>query len=111
MCCNKEPVVNTVCVCRSWSPDRTLAQARKYIADSMGERYADAVLLDLEATWAESDIRTPLVCFLSMGSDPTNQIEGLAKKLHIGKLLDSTTSHQSYKFISDKLQAPVSSNK
>lgn len=33
--------------------------------------------------WAESDNRTPLICFLSMGSDPTNSIEGLAKKLKL----------------------------
>ena len=68
---------------RSWCPDRTIAQARSYIGDSMGARYADAVLLDLEGTWAESDPRTPLICFLSMGSDPTNQIEGLCKKVHL----------------------------
>ena len=72
---------------RSWCPDRTIAQARKYIADSMGERYADTVLLDLKATWAESDIRTPLICLLSMGSDPTNQIEDLGKKLNVGQYL------------------------
>ena len=72
-----------VCVCRCWCPDRTLAQARKYIADVMGTRYAEGVILDLEAMWAESTSRTPLICFLSMGSDPTNNIEGLAKKLHI----------------------------
>ena len=70
-------------VFRSWCPDRTLAQARKYIADAMGKRYADAVILDLEETWNESDPQTPLVCFLSMGSDPTNAIEGLAKKLKL----------------------------
>ena len=65
---------------RSWCPDRTIAQARKFIADSMGARYADAVLLDLEATLQESTTHTPLICFLSMGSDPTSQIESLAKK-------------------------------
>ena len=70
-------------VFRSWCPDRTLAQARKYIADALGKRYADAVILDLEETWNESDPQTPLVCFLSMGSDPTNAIEGLAKKLKL----------------------------
>ena len=70
---------------RSWCPDRTIAQARKFIADSMGDRYAEPVLLDLEATWGESDPRTPLICFLSMGSDPTNQIDGLARKRGIGK--------------------------
>lgn len=70
---------------RSWCTDRVIPQARKYIANSMGARYADPVILDLEKTWEEGDIRTPLICFLSMGSDPTNQIEGLAKKLKVGK--------------------------
>ena len=46
----------------------------------MGERYSEGVILDLEATFDESDPRNPLICFLSMGSDPTNMIEGLAKK-------------------------------
>ncbi|XP_030832172.1 dynein heavy chain 8, axonemal [Strongylocentrotus purpuratus] len=68
---------------RSWCTDRTIPQARKYIADSMGSRYADPVILDLEKTWEESDVHTPLICFLSMGSDPTSQIEGLGKKLKV----------------------------
>ena len=68
---------------RSWCPDRTMAQARKYIAESQGVRFAEAVILDLKATFEESDPRTPLICLLSMGSDPTNQIEDLAKKTHV----------------------------
>ena len=73
-------------VYRSWCPDRTLHQARKYIADTMGERYAEGVILNLEATWEESNPQTPLICFLSMGSDPTGAIENLAKRKGIGKL-------------------------
>uniref|UniRef100_A0A4W3JTT1 Dynein axonemal heavy chain 8 n=1 Tax=Callorhinchus milii TaxID=7868 RepID=A0A4W3JTT1_CALMI len=73
---------------RSWCPDRTLSQARNYIGDAMGVRYAEPVILNLEATWQESDTRTPLICFLSMGSDPSNQIEALAKKLLIGMDVD-----------------------
>uniref|UniRef100_A0A3B3QAQ7 Dynein axonemal heavy chain 5 n=1 Tax=Paramormyrops kingsleyae TaxID=1676925 RepID=A0A3B3QAQ7_9TELE len=68
---------------RSWCPDRTIAQARKYVMDSMGERYAESVVLDLEKTWEESDHRTPLICFLSMGSDPTDSIIALGKKQKI----------------------------
>ena len=49
----------------------------------MGTIYAEGVILDLEKMWGESDFRTPLICFLSMGSDPTNSIEGLAKKLKL----------------------------
>ena len=55
------------------------AQARRYITDSLGGKYAEGVNLDMEAMCAESDKRTPLVCFLSMGSDPTENIERLAK--------------------------------
>lgn len=70
---------------RSWCPDRTLAQARKYVRKAMGTRFAEPVLLNLHATWEESDTRTPLICFLSMGSDPTDQIEALAKNLELGR--------------------------
>ncbi|XP_073933825.1 dynein axonemal heavy chain 5 isoform X2 [Castor canadensis] len=68
---------------RSWCPDRTIAQARKYIMDSVGEKYAEGVILDLEKTWEESDPRTPLICLLSMGSDPTDSIIALGKRLKI----------------------------
>ncbi|KAK2191796.1 hypothetical protein NP493_45g04011 [Ridgeia piscesae] len=68
---------------RSWCPDRTIAQARKYIATAVGQRFAEPVILNLKETLLESEPRTPLICFLSMGSDPTNQIEDLAKKMQI----------------------------
>lgn len=70
---------------RSWCPDRVLPQARKYIAESMGIKYAEGVILDMEKMWEESTIRVPMVCFLSLGSDPTNAIEALAKKKELGK--------------------------
>ncbi|XP_072317021.1 dynein axonemal heavy chain 5 [Eucyclogobius newberryi] len=68
---------------RCWCPDRTIAQARKYIMNSMGENYTEGVILDLEKTWEEADPRTPLICFLSMGSDPTDSIIALGKRLKI----------------------------
>ncbi|CAI5671192.1 unnamed protein product [Oreochromis niloticus] len=52
---------------RSWCPDRTIAQ------------YAEGSVLDLDAMLAESNNRTPMVCLLSMGSDPPENIERLAK--------------------------------
>uniref|UniRef100_A0A8V0X370 Dynein axonemal heavy chain 5 n=1 Tax=Gallus gallus TaxID=9031 RepID=A0A8V0X370_CHICK len=93
---------------RSLCPDRTIAQARKYVIDTMGEKYAEGVILDLEKTWEESDPRVPLICFLSMGSDPTDSIIALGKKLktetryvsmgqgqeiHARKLLQQTMAH------------------
>ena len=66
---------------RSFVPDRTLPMAKKYINESLGTQFAEGVVLNLEAMWSESEKRTPLVCFLSMGSDPTDNILSLSKKL------------------------------
>ena len=65
---------------RSWCPDRTIAQSRRYITDSMGPIFADAVILSMDSMLKESDIRSPMICFLSAGSDPTESIEKLAKQ-------------------------------
>lgn len=54
-------------------------QARCYIAQSLGQQYAEGLVLDLDAMLTESDNKTPMVCLLSMGSDPTENIERLAK--------------------------------
>ena len=66
---------------RSWCPDRTLSQARKYIYDSLGSNFLENIVLDLEGMISEADKRTPLLCLLSVGSDPTNQIEQLSRSL------------------------------
>lgn len=57
----------------------SVGQARRYIAESLGQQYAESLVLDLDAMLTESDNRTPMVCLLSMGSDPTENIERLAK--------------------------------
>ncbi len=72
---------------RAWCPDRVLPQALNYISERMGTCYTESVILDIEEMWVESSPRIPMICLLSMGSDPTNNIEGLAKKFNIGKLL------------------------
>ncbi|CAF0752391.1 unnamed protein product [Didymodactylos carnosus] len=68
---------------RSFAPDRTLPMAKKYIGESLGIQYAEGYILNLDAMWQESEKRIPLVCFLSMGSDPTDNILSLAKKQNI----------------------------
>lgn len=51
----------------------------------MGERYAEAVILDLDKMLVESGTKEPMICFLSMGSDPTENIERLARSKNIRK--------------------------
>ncbi|PVD20700.1 hypothetical protein C0Q70_18859 [Pomacea canaliculata] len=68
---------------RSWCPDRTLPQAKKYIADTLGTAYSEGIIINMEKMWNESNPKTPLVGLLSMGSDPTTSIENLAKKWNL----------------------------
>lgn len=55
------------------------------VLDSLGSEYGEAPILDLEATWNESEPRSPLICILSIGSDPSPQILTLAKCKDISK--------------------------
>lgn len=66
---------------RAWCIDRTLSQSRKYIASALGERFAEPVITLLDVMHSESRPNTPMICFLSMGSDPTPSIELLAKRM------------------------------
>ncbi|XP_022920277.2 dynein axonemal heavy chain 8 [Onthophagus taurus] len=66
---------------RAWCPDRTLVQSKKYLATSLGPKFAEPVILNYDYMFSESRPLTPLVCFLSTGSDPTPYIESLAKKI------------------------------
>ncbi len=70
---------------RAWCPDRVLPQSLKYISEQMGVKYAEGVILNIEEMWEESNVRIPMICFLSMGSDPTNNIEALSKKLNLSE--------------------------
>ena len=72
---------------RAWCPDRVLPQAYKYISESMGVKYAEGVILNLEGMLGESTTRIPMICFLSTGSDPTHSIDALAKKHDLGNIM------------------------
>ncbi|KAI9206840.1 dynein heavy chain and region D6 of dynein motor-domain-containing protein [Polychytrium aggregatum] len=65
---------------RSWCLDRSIMMAKQYIASSMTTRFAESQILDLDALLEESDNRTPMICLLSQGSDPSADIENLSKK-------------------------------
>lgn len=70
-------------VIRAWCPDRTLNQAFSYVEESLGAHYVETVMLNVPEMYTESRSTTPLICFLSMGSDPSSLIENTAKKMEI----------------------------
>lgn len=76
---NDLDVFRKLLIIRAWCPDRTLSQSREYIKASLGNRFADPVIVDYDVLLLESRPLTPIICFLSMGSDPTQSIEKLAK--------------------------------
>ena len=81
---NSLDVLHRLLVVWFWCSDHTLA--RKYITDSLGEKYAEGVILDLRecGLWAQTG--HPWYCLLPMGSDPSVSIEALAKNPKVGEL-------------------------
>jgi dynein heavy chain len=73
------------CCLRCWCPDRTIQQARNYIKASLGAKYVEQTMLDFDELIVESDSRTPILCLLSVGSDPSDNILVLAKRKDKGQ--------------------------
>ncbi|VDO04030.1 unnamed protein product [Rodentolepis nana] len=87
---------------RCWCLDRCSPMARRYIGELLGKGFVEPVITDLEAMVQEdSDSHTPLICFLSMGSDPTENIERLAKRL--GLVCDTISMGQGQEVHARKL--------
>ena len=72
--------IHKLLLVRSLRMDRTMIVAQEYIAAAIGQKYVDSHPLNVETLHSESNERIPLICVLSMGSDPTDLIMGLAKK-------------------------------
>ncbi|VDP25886.1 unnamed protein product, partial [Schistosoma mattheei] len=68
---------------RAWCPDRIMNQANIYVGDCLGRKFAEGFVLDLDGVYHESTPLWPIVGLLSTGSDPTTQIELLAKKYRV----------------------------
>ena len=94
---------------RAWCPDRILPQSLKYISEQMGMKYGEGIILNIEKMWEESNFRVPMICFLSMGSDPTNNIETLSKKQNLGEssLVRGMVPARSSVFCAPSLQATL----
>jgi dynein heavy chain len=76
-------VFEKLLVIRAWYPDRTLNQAFTYVGESLELQFVETMMFDIEEMYLESRSDTPLICFLSMGSYPSDLIEKTAKKMEI----------------------------
>jgi len=70
---------------RCWCPHRTLHEAHRYIRERLGSEFVEGGQFDLASLAQENDCRCPLVALISTGTDPSNSIQTVAKKLKIGE--------------------------
>lgn len=66
---------------RSLRPDRMCITASKFTSNNLGPQFVDPPAFDLEAIYANSTYKTPLIFVLSPGVDPTSHVIALASKL------------------------------
>lgn len=63
---------------RSLRPDRVIFAANNFVANSLGRKFVEPPVLDLNETYQDSLPSTPLVFVLSAGVDPTDALRKLA---------------------------------
>jgi len=73
---------------RSWRLDRAIMAANLYIRDALGPEYG-SVPIELDAAYAETAPNIPVVFLLSLGSDPTANVDALSRKLKISLMTTS----------------------
>eukprot|EP01012_Entosiphon_sulcatum_P023110 TRINITY_DN280_c0_g1_i1.p1 TRINITY_DN280_c0_g1~~TRINITY_DN280_c0_g1_i1.p1 ORF type:complete len:2686 (+),score=823.42 TRINITY_DN280_c0_g1_i1:5663-13720(+) len=67
-------------IVRAMREDRTMLSAMDYVRECLGAKYVESQQLELDPVVGESTALMPVIFLLSQGSDPTSQIEALAKK-------------------------------
>ena len=76
-------IFNKLLLVRTLRIDRAMIASTSYIIHSLGQSFVEGIPLDLAATVVESSALVPIICLLSMGSDPTSSIQDLAKKQRV----------------------------
>ncbi|XP_055711493.1 dynein axonemal heavy chain 8-like [Phlebotomus papatasi] len=92
---------------KAFCPDRVLSQSQKYINESLGSDFLQPILISFNELCEESSAVTPLICLLSMGSDPTADITELARKHEV--TLYSVSMGQGQEILARKLYENVMS--
>jgi dynein heavy chain len=69
-------------VMRLIRPDKMVPAMIKYIISTMGEKFTLPPPFDLQASYNDSTVKTPLIFVLSPGSDPFNDFAKLADNMN-----------------------------
>jgi len=79
--------------------DRVMKASTAYVANSLGRRFVEPPILDLNETYLDSSPLTPLIFVLSPGVDPTANLQqladgkGLGNKFHVVALGQGQAPH------------------
>lgn len=78
-CAQRLDTFKRLLLVRAFRDDRAMQCATKYIMESLGPAFVDTISPSFEGTLDETSWNVPVICLLSMGSDPTSNIVALAK--------------------------------
>jgi dynein heavy chain len=58
-------------ILKIFKPEKFMFAASKYVETELGRVYAESPIATMDALFADSDNKTPLIFVLSSGADPT----------------------------------------
>ncbi len=67
-------------ILKIFKPEKLMFAFQKYVEKELGKLYAESPLPSMEALFADSDNRTPIIFVLSQGADPTQQVIQFAER-------------------------------
>ena len=88
---------------RSLRPDRVIFAATTFVANSLGRKFVEPPVLDLQDVYNESDNKNPLIFVLSPGVDPTDNLRRLAAENDLGDKFFSVALGQGQAPVATKL--------
>uniref|UniRef100_A0A336M3T0 CSON009294 protein n=1 Tax=Culicoides sonorensis TaxID=179676 RepID=A0A336M3T0_CULSO len=88
---------------RCLRPDRVVHAVKKYIIQKMGKEFIEPPQFDLQASYEESDVRTPLIFILSSGTDPMSNLMAFARERNMHEAVRSISLGQGQGPIAKKM--------
>jgi len=72
-----------LCLLRCFRPDRVYSAVSHYVGVALGERFTVPPIVSYQSVYKQSSCNAPIVCVVSPGANPTDEIYKLAEKLEV----------------------------